>query len=159
MSRLGKTLYHTWHRPKAWIQDLIADGGPWERKRTQLGRATMRQAAHQLKPDQAAKSGLPLTVHFLTGERFWDMSAFCLRSLQQHSERPVHAVIYDDGTLSAATGEFLCALAPGSRIVPLASTRERLETLLPGDRFPVLRDRYDYGQAHHRRGSFKAMRD
>ncbi|MEZ5413526.1 MAG: hypothetical protein R3F03_04345 [Opitutaceae bacterium] len=142
MSFAGRTLYHTWHRPKGWLQDLIADGGPWERKRTQLGREAMRQAAHQLKPDQTTKSGLPLTVHFLTGERFWDMSAFCLRSLQQHSEHPVQAVVYDDGTLSAATGEFLCALAPGSKIVPLSATQERLESLLPGDRFPVLRDRW-----------------
>lgn len=143
MSLAGKLLLHLYHRPVGRLRDLWNEGGPRQRRLNREGRAAMRAAAARLPaPPRPAGAAAPLTVHLLTGERFWDQTAFCLFSLQLHSDRPLRAVIYDDGSLAAEQAGHLVRLLPGSRVVPSAEIRARLDEFLPTTRFPVLRERW-----------------
>lgn len=138
---LGKLLYHTWHRPAGWMRDLIADGGPWERRRTRHGHAAMAEAARTL-PLPPAGSGTPLALHLLTGRKFWDQTAFCLWTFACHAGRPLAPVIYDDGTLNDEHRAPLARLFPAARFVPQEETLARLDAFLPANRFPTLRERW-----------------
>jgi hypothetical protein len=80
----------------------------------------------------------------LTGDRFWDQTAFCLYSLQAAIDRPLYPVIYDDGNLGAEARENLQRVSPQIRFVDIAETRARLDEFLPHSRFPFLRDRWQH---------------
>lgn len=137
---LGKLAYHVWHRPAGALRDLIADGGPFERRRTERGRDEMEAFAARL-PTPAATDGKPVELHLLTGRRFWYQTAFCLWSFAQHAGRPLHPVIYDDGTL----GEHRDALArvfPAARFVSRDEAIAQLDAHLPDGKFPFLRERW-----------------
>ena len=144
MSLAGKFFYHTWHRPAGWLGDLIADGGPSERRCTELGRQAMEAAARNLPmlppPSDSAAPGLDL--HLLTGQRFWYQTAFCLWSFARQAGRSIKPVLYDDGTLDASMREPLARLFPSTRFIDQGETLDRLEIALPGRRFPVLRERW-----------------
>lgn len=141
MSLAGKLLYHAWHRPAGCLRDLIADGGLFERRRTEAGRAEMEAAAHTL-PAPAETGGAPVELHLLTGRRFWYQTAFCLWSFARHAGRPLAPVIYDDGTLAAKWQEPLTRLFPAARFVSRDQTIARLDAHLPAARFPSLRERW-----------------
>jgi len=138
---LGRFAYQVWHRPAGWVRDLVADGGPWVRRRTEQGRREMEVAAGTLPPLPPA-AGTPLALHLLTGRRFWYQTAFCLWSFGRHAGRPLAPVLYDDGTLGPEHRAALARLLPAARFVSRETTLDRLETHLPADRFPVLRERW-----------------
>ncbi len=137
----GKILYHLWHRPAGRVRDLIADGGPFERRRTERGRREMEQASHTL-PTLPAGAGMPVELHLLTGRRFWCQTAFCLWSFARQTGRPLAPVIYDDGTLTDEHRAPLSRLFPAARFVPQRETVARLDAHLPAARFPALRERW-----------------
>ncbi len=141
MSLPGKILYHAWHWPVGKLRDLIAAGGPFEARRTEAGRQAMEAAARDL-PALPVVSGAPLTVHLLTGERFWYQTAFCLWTFARQAGRPVRPVIYDDGTLNESSRSPLARLFPGIRFVAQTETLGRLDAHLPAARFPHLRERW-----------------
>lgn len=140
MSLAGKALYHSWHRPAGWLRDLIDDGGPFERRRTERGRAEMEAFALRL-PAPLPVVDKPVQVHLLSGRRFWYQTAFCLWTFARHAERPLAPVIYDDGTLADHAAKLL-ELFPLGRIVTKSQMQERLDERLPADRFPTLRERW-----------------
>lgn len=140
MSLAGKTLYHVWHRPAGWLRDLIDDGGPFERRRTERGRAEMEAFAMRL-PAPTPVGDKPVQLHLLSGRRFWYQTAFCLWTFARHAERPLAPVIYDDGTLGDH-GAKLLELFPLGRIVTKPQMQECLDERLPVDRFPTLRERW-----------------
>lgn len=141
MSLPGRILYHAWHRPAGWMRDLVADGGPLARRRTEAGRHEMETAAYTL-PVLPAGSGAPVELHLLTGRRYWYQTAFCLWSLARHAGRPLAPVIYDDGTLAEEFRAPLHRLFPAARYVAQAETLARLDAHLPGTKFPALRERW-----------------
>jgi hypothetical protein len=138
---LGRVAHLAWRRPVGRLRDLIADGGPFERRRTNRGRDDMAAAATTL-PLLPETGGAPVPVHLLTGSRFWYQTAFCLWSLARAAGRPVRPTIYDDGTLGLPMREQLLRLFPATRFVETQDTTARLDALLPTARFPVLRDRW-----------------
>ncbi len=83
-----------------------------------------------------------MTLHLLTGRRFWYQTAFCLHSFAQPSEVGVTAEIYDDGTFDEALRVQLARLGPRVNFHSAANIRERLDALLPEKKFPVLRERW-----------------
>jgi hypothetical protein len=101
----------------------------------------MESAAFTLIPPLSLK-GPPLSVHLLTGGRFWYQSAFCLWTLSLQSRRSIAPVIYDDGTLETPMREALTRLFPKVTFVSKPEALARLDTLLPVERFPVLRERW-----------------
>lgn len=141
MSLPGKVLYHAWHRPAGWMRDLVADGGPFERQRTELGRREMEAAARTL-PALPPGAGAPLELHLLTGRKFWYQTAFCLWTFGRHAGRPLAPVLYDDGTLAAEHRDLLARVFPAARFIAQADILARLDACLPATRFPVLRERW-----------------
>jgi hypothetical protein len=125
----------------AKFADCVREGGPWEQRRTARGRLAMEAAARDLPPLPRA-TGAPLSLHLLTGRRFWYQAAFCLWTLARHAQRPLVPVIYDDGTLDAEHRAPLVRLFPSARFVPSDEIAARLDTHLPATRFPVLRERW-----------------
>jgi hypothetical protein len=108
---------------------------------TRRGQAAMERAALTL-PALPLLPGGPLRPHLLTGARFWYQTAFCLHSFASSAGRPVHPVLYDDGTLAPRFRDPLLRLFPAARVVTLDEQRETLERHLPADRFPTLRERW-----------------
>jgi hypothetical protein len=141
MSLPGKVLYHTWHRPAGWVRDLIDDGGPFERRRTKLGRREMEVSARRL-PALPPGAGSPLELHLLTGRKFWYQTAFCLWTFARHAGRPLTPVLYDDGTLAPEHRDLLARVFPAARFIAQADILARLDACLPIARFPALRERW-----------------
>lgn len=141
MSFAGKFLYQAWHRPRGWLERTAAAGGPIESWRTDRGRQAMTVAAAQL-PLLPPAGGAPLTVHLLTGRRFWYQTAFCLWTLARQTARPVHPIIYDDGSLQPEHCEPIQRLFPQARFESRAGIVARLDEHLPVPRFPALRERW-----------------
>jgi len=140
--RPGPLVYQLWHRPVGWVRSFFGAGGPFEQRRTEAGRVAMEAAASRLTPLPVGEPPA-VTLHLLTGRRFWFQTAFCLQSFARQARRQVNPIIYDDGTLEPSQCDALARLFPGTRFVMAAETIARLDALLPRARFPVLRDRWD----------------
>ncbi len=87
----------------------------------------------------------PVALWFLTGKRFWYQTAFCAWTFAKHSGREVILNLVDDGTLSDEHHAGLRRLFPQGVTVHKSDVQERIEALLPVERFPILRQRWaDY---------------
>ena len=139
---LGKLALGLWHRPLGRLRDSWRNGGPLAERETERQRRQMLAAASTLPPLPARPGSPRVTLHLLTGRRFWYQTAFCLHTFAQQSDRGVDAELYDDGTLDDALGLQLRRLGPGIQLHAADHIRERLETLLPERKFPVLRERW-----------------
>jgi len=140
--RLGQALYHLVHRPRAFAHEVAASGGIGEYLRTVQGHAEMKKAARRLPPPPVNAHEPPLTLHLLTGKKYWDQTAFCLWTFARHTGRPLRPWLYDDGTLAPEHLEPLIRLFPETRLVTREETVARLNTWLPQKRFPFLRERW-----------------
>lgn len=138
----GQFLLKFYHQPFGRLRDSLRNGGPWQERRTERGRAEMEAAAYSL-PLLPVASSAPLELHLLTGRRFWYQTVFCLWTLGRQTLRPLRPVIYDDGTLTKGLRAPLARLFPAARFVDCADTVVRLNEFLPADRFPTLRERWE----------------
>jgi hypothetical protein len=139
----GKILYQLWHRPVCYLRDLREEGGPLERYRTSKGRREMEAAAWTLpRVPSRTGAGPAVSLHFLTGRRYWYQTAFCLYSFANQADVPVSAEIHDDGSLLPEHREALQRLGLPIRFHDRASAMEALERHLPVSRYPVLRERW-----------------
>jgi hypothetical protein len=138
-SRLGRLAYRLYFAPMGQLRRCVREGGPWQQRRTRVGRARMTAAARDLPRPSFA--GEPIVVHVLTGTRFWDLTAFCLWSLSCAARRPLHPVVYDDGSLSLDEATVLCRTFPECEVRSKREIEERLDQHLPAARFPALRGR------------------
>ena len=139
---LGRLALALWHQPLARLRDSWRNGGPLVERETERQRREMVAAAATL-PSLPERPGVPpVTLHLLTGRRFWYQPAFCLHSFARQSDRGVNAEIYDDGSFDDTQRFLLQRLGPGITIRSAAAIQERLEALLPEARFPVLRERW-----------------
>jgi len=109
---------------------------------TERHRREMERAVEHLPPLPARLGAPRVTLHLLSGKRFWYQTAFCLHSFAQHCEVGVDADIYDDGSFDERLVAELTRLGPGLRFHPAAAIRARLDEYLPEDKFPVLRERW-----------------
>jgi len=137
----GQFLLRFYHTPLNRLGDSLRNGGPWQERRTERGRAAMETTARTL-PALPAFPGGPLELHLLTGRRFWYQTAFCLWSLARQAERSLAPVIYDDGSLTEEFRAPLARLFPAARFVTRSETMARLDEHLPAGRYPVLRERW-----------------
>jgi hypothetical protein len=135
---LGRAAYHLWHAPVAAVRESITAGGPLEQWRDARARREMELAATTLPTSRAAAEIHVPELHFLTGRRFWYQTAFCLHTLQVHSQRVFRAVFHSDGTFDATTTDRLRALFPTAEFHSRSESDARAAELLPPDRFPFL---------------------
>lgn len=135
---LGRAAYRLWHAPAGAVKKSFSEGGPIEQWRDRRAHNEMTRAAMQLPP----QSGVPADgwpeLHFLTGRKFWDQTAFCLHTFQAHSGRIARVVFHDDGSLEPAAAGRLRSLFPRAEIRLRADNDARVAALLPPARFPAL---------------------
>lgn len=136
---LGRLLYLVYHYPIAWIARSRREGGPINQGITARGRRAMEEASRKLTPVLPVSSDSP-EIYFLTGRRFWYQTAFCFWSLRRHTEKPLRLVLVDDGTIDSHVRAECERIFPGSRIAGARETEDWLDTYLPVDRFPTLRE-------------------
>ena len=140
-TRPGHWLYQLWHRPKASLERSVREGGPFEQWKTRRARTEMRVAAARLAPMpvRAPRNDEPC-LFFLTGNSYWEQTAFCLRSLQlQTPGQTWPVVVVDDDTLQPAQWASLAAAFPGLSLTAGENLRQSLDTRFPCGRFPALR--------------------
>lgn len=138
---LGRAAYLLWHLPRGKVAESWRAGGPVEQWRTQRGRAAMEDFAHRLPPLPPA-AGTPVELHLLSGRRFWFQTAFCLWTFARHAGRPLLPIVYDDGSLTAAWREPMQRLFPAARFVERDASLATIDSCLPAERFPCLRERW-----------------
>ena len=138
----GRLLLKLYHEPLARLRSSIRNGGPLAERETERSRLEMLAAAGQLGPLPAFPGTAPVTLHLLTGDRFWYQTAFCLHSFARSARVPLRVELHDDGSIDGACAEKLGSLGSGVTIHPQGEIRERLERLLPASIFPVLRERW-----------------
>jgi len=136
MSLISKLIYQLYERPL----DRVLNCGPRQRWLTEKGRREMEAAAYKL-PLPPVAEGSPVTLHFLTGKKYWYQTAFCLLSFAKASQRPIHPILFDDGSLNTEYIEPIRRLFPSLRVVSANESLTRLDKLLPENRYPSLRDR------------------
>ena len=139
---LGRLALALWHQPLARLRDSWRNGGPFVERETERQRREMVAGAMALPPLPPRAGASSVTVHLLTGQRFWYQTAFCLHSLARQSELGIAAELYDDGSLDDPLRTQLARLGPGTKLHSAADIRERLDALLPEARFPILRERW-----------------
>jgi len=139
----GQLLLKFYHTPLGRIRAMLANGGPWAGKETERQRLEMETAAGLLPALPEFPGSIPVTLHLMTGRRFWYQSAFCLYSFALASKTTVHAVIYDDGSIDETCAQQLQRLSPNIEIRSHKYLREQLDRLLPKTEFPNLRERWE----------------
>ena len=141
LSQTKTTLYR---RPKEELARM-ARWGPKAYFRLDAWKREMEKGAWDLKPVEATSSEPPLEIWFLTGKGFWYQSAFCAWTLAHQSGRKISVSLVDDGTLSNKHEEGIRRLFPEGATVRKEEITDKVESLLPIDKFPVLRQRWiDY---------------
>lgn len=115
-----------------------------------LGYFCLDRWARQMERSVADLPPVPRHEHtvslwFLTGDRFWHQTAYCAWTFAYHARRNVRLNLVDDGTLRLEQIAALERVFGAITVYRGADSRERLEHLLPEDRYPVLRQRWsDY---------------
>jgi hypothetical protein len=163
---LGQLKTFLYRQPKDELQRLLR-WGPTAYFHCDAWAREMEEAAWQLPEDRGRKteggedllssnrplssdlrpptsnSSPPVSLWFLTGKRFWYQTAFCAWTFARQSGREVVLNLVDDGTLDARYEEGLRRIFPEGVTLRKEAVSDRIETLLPIDRFPILRQRWN----------------
>src|SRR5262249_5641439 len=83
------------HRPVGLVRQSIAEGGPWQQRKTELGRRCMIDAARGLAPLAAPPVDHGARVAFLSGDAYWYQTLFCFASLQARVSERVTPTIFE----------------------------------------------------------------
>ena len=129
-----------YHQPLGAMRQLIADGGPIERRRTAEGRSEMVRAAHELPELHEPPTGPKAEVAFLSGPKYWHETAFCFVSLQMVCPFKVTPIVFDDGTTDEETRTKLRRIIPWIKFVSASQVEADLDLSLPEHLFPTLGD-------------------
>lgn len=137
---LGIALYHLYHAPKGMIHQYLKRD-PIRRTMDSRAKLAMEAAAYKLKPLPNFDHDTALEIHFLSGKKFWYQTCFCAYSMAEYSHVPLRLVIYDDGSLDHGDQAEFKRIFPQVQIVSKEVIQARLETYLPQQQFPYLRER------------------
>jgi hypothetical protein len=134
---LGRAAYTLWHQPRALLNQSRRAGGPVHQWLNARGQRAMLAAAGELPVLRAPLLEAP-ELAFLTGRRFWYQTAFCLHTLQAHTQRSFRAAIHDDGSLDEDSIAQLRHLFPHVEVHRRPDNDARMAELLPPSKFPTL---------------------
>lgn len=141
ISKLKTTFYR---KPKDELARLVR-WGPKGYFLLDLWKKEMEAAAWKLKPLTSTSNKPAVEIWFLTGKNFWYQSAFCAWTLAKQCGREISVGLVDDGSLTDEQEKSLRKLFPKGTTIRKEEIRDKVEKLLPIDKFPVLRQRWaDY---------------
>ncbi len=134
---LGRALYHLWYRPvgslgRWWRQ------GFWLTWTSSRSRNKMRESALKLQCPATEHAPFNTPICFLTGDHYWEQTAYCLHSLERHLRTNLRTIIIDDGSLQPHQADVLKRIAPNLRVVPEYECASRLSEHLDISVFPTL---------------------
>ncbi len=123
--------------PKAkWIK-YARFGGYGSYKKMLQHQVVMEKASVDLPPVGSFRDGLPL--YFLTGERYFYQTLFCINSLARVSPECLQITLVDDGSFNDSLRDRIAAQLPGAVIIDEIKISSTLDKQLPVKDFPVLR--------------------
>lgn len=137
---LGVAMYHLYHAPKGMIHQYLKRD-PIRRAMDERAQRAMVAATYRLKPLPEFSRDTALEIHFLSGKQFWYQTCFCAYSMAQSSDIPLRPIIYDDGSLEPSHQAEFERIFPQVQMVSKEAIQARLETYLPQQQFPYLRQR------------------
>ncbi|MFB9844071.1 glycosyl transferase [Mucilaginibacter ginsenosidivorans] len=139
MSLTGKLAYHLFYKPRSWTREVRKFGGVFNVLRIKRGRAAMKKAAAQIKrsPVPAEAFG----VYFLTGKKFWPLTAFCAGSLLRHAGSGIRPVFVDDGTLDERLMTRIYLQFPGCLVKKASDIEPEMARALPPSQFPLIHEK------------------
>ena len=77
-------------------------------------------------------------VYFLTGKKFWPLTAFCMFSLAKQSGNKLRAVFVDDGSLDEAIIKTMQLQFPACIVKTSKQIEADIQTNLPETKYPVI---------------------
>jgi len=135
MSLIGNLGYAFYYRPKGWLKKIIKNG-LFNSLKIENGRKAMVNASASLKitepPADAAE------VYFLTGKKFWPLTAFCMYSMAKQSDNKLRAVFVDDGSLDESIIKTMQMQFPGCIVKTSSQIETDIKTYLPASKYPVI---------------------
>jgi hypothetical protein len=138
---LNRAFDALWRHPVSDLRAMSRDGGPLERRHTEIGHAAMREAAKTLPALTPPRVDRGSRVHLLTGSGFWHQSVYCVASLQIVSDEQLTPRFYGDGTLDHTVRGLIERVLPWAEFVDSQEVDSRLDKTLPRNRYPTLRAR------------------
>jgi len=136
MSAIGKIAYHLYFRPRSWFNNINKFGGLTNALKIENGRKAMVKASQDLFVD--APSTPTIDIYFLTGKKYWALTAFCMYSLAQVSTIPLKPVFIDDGSFDEDFIKKIKSQFPGCLIKLAAELELIISQKLPADKYPYL---------------------
>lgn len=139
----GQFALRFFYTPVGRLKQCIREGGPWAQRKTERGRQEMEATGERFGALPTFDNAPVVTLHLMTGRRFWYQTVFCLHSFAEAARVNIAPEIYDDGSIDAGCRERLLRLGPRVKIHSASELRVRLDAHLPADRFPALRERWE----------------
>lgn len=136
MSVTGKLAYHFYYQPLFWLNKFRKSGGLFNSIRIRNGKSEMEKAALQLKT--APVNNEAVNVYFLTGKKYWPLTAFCMYSLAKVGTIAIKPVFIDDGSFDAELIAQMQSQFAGCIIKTADEIAKNLEQKLPASKYPVL---------------------
>jgi len=135
MSFIGNLGYTFYYKPKGWLKKIIKNG-LFNSVSIEQGRQAMVKTSASLKIAEPATDAAE--VYFLTGKKFWPLTAFCMYSLSKQSGNKLRAVFIDDGSLDDALIKTMRLQFPGCNVKTSAQIEADIKTYLPTSKYPVI---------------------
>jgi len=136
MSVTGKIAYHLYFRPRSWFNNVSKFGGLLNSLKIDHGRKAMAKAARDLFVN--APSAPTTDIYFLTGKKYWALTAFCMYSLARVSTISLRPVFIDDGSFDEGFIKNIKSQFPGCLIKLSAEIELIIAQKLPEDKYPNL---------------------
>jgi hypothetical protein len=136
MAITGKLLYHFYFRPRSWLRSVNKSGGLINFIKIEKAKKSMIKSAQNLLVNEPPLSAI--NIYFLTGKKYWPLTAFCMYSLAKVSTMPLRPVFIDDGSLDEKFINKIIAQFPGCIIKTAAETEIIIKQKLPVNKYPFL---------------------
>lgn len=135
MSFIGNLGYALYYKPRGWLKKIIRNG-LFNSVSIEKGRKAMVKASAALKINEPASNAAE--VYFLTGKKFWPLTAFCMYSLSKQSGNKLRSIFIDDGSLDDVLIQTMRLQFPGCIIKTSAQIEADIKTYLPVSKYPVI---------------------
>ena len=136
MSVTGKLAYHLYYKPLFWLSNLKKSGGITNSIRIRQGKRAMAKASLQLKTDIIKDDGFK--VYFLTGKKYWPLTAFCIYSLVKTSAITIKPVFIDDGSFDNELIAQIKSQFPGCEVKTAHEIAQNIREKLPVSKYPII---------------------
>lgn len=128
-----------YREPKSYLRLVQRFGGYIAYKQMIRDSKRMKLEASLLAPVHSYPNGLP--VYFLTGKQFLFQTLFCIKSLAEQSHEKFKFTLVDDGTFDVEIIALINKLLPGAQIIGIKTIIQNLDSLLPTEKYPVIRQK------------------